>query len=212
VLCGPYQPHSRTTTTRTPPQSQLKTALQNGDVVFVPPVKEASKLLATLVKNVAESAREFVRWMDGTCLEMADQCAKGDTDGEPLLMHFSTEVIRMQQVGSAGGVRVMCKTAAGPHVSGPDTIREPSSLPPGCLNPPFLPRSPHQVMGAAVQVHQDISKAASRLRRHIDGWKKYADIWKADRVTLLDKFKAKGPPTAAFEEKFAKFQKVRGCL
>jgi hypothetical protein len=64
-------------------------------------------------------------------------------------------------------------------------------------------------MAAVVQVHQDISKAANRLKRHTDSWKKYNDIWKADRISLLDKFKAKAPPTPAFEEKFAKFQKVR---
>lgn len=63
-------------------------------------------------------------------------------------------------------------------------------------------------MAAVVQVHQDISKVANRLKRHTDGWKKYSDIWKADRASLLDKFKAKAPPTPAFEEKFAKFQKV----
>lgn len=65
-----------------------------------------------------------------------------------------------------------------------------------------------QVMAAAVQVQQDITKAGNRLKRHTDSWKKYSDIWKADRVSLLDKFKAKAPPTSAFEEKFAKFQKV----
>jgi hypothetical protein len=68
-----------------------------------------------------------------------------------------------------------------------------------------------QVMAAVVQVHQDISKASNRLKRHTDSWKKYSDIWKADRISLLDKFKAKAPPTPAFEEKFAKFQKVCPC-
>jgi len=77
---------------------QLKTFLQNSEVVVAPPVKEASKLLSAYVKNVAESCREFVRWMDGTCVEMPDQRAKGDTDGDPLVMHFSSEVLRMQQV------------------------------------------------------------------------------------------------------------------
>jgi hypothetical protein len=62
--------------------------------------------------------------------------------------------------------------------------------------------------GSLVQVQQDIAKATNRLKRHTDSWKKYSDIWKADRVSLLDKFKAKAPPTPAFEEKFAKFQKV----
>lgn len=66
-----------------------------------------------------------------------------------------------------------------------------------------------QVMAAAVQVHQGISKLAARLNRHVDGWRKYNDIWKTDRAQLLDKFKAKSPNIAAFEEKFAKFQKVQ---
>eukprot|EP00882_Tetradesmus_deserticola_P018730 GHRQ01020115.1.p1 GENE.GHRQ01020115.1~~GHRQ01020115.1.p1 ORF type:complete len:210 (-),score=29.59 GHRQ01020115.1:450-1079(-) len=79
---------------------QLKTSLQNSEVVIAPPVKEVTKLLSAYIKNVAESCREFVRWMDGTCLEMPDQRAKGDTDGDPVVMHFSSEVLRMQQVRS----------------------------------------------------------------------------------------------------------------
>lgn len=82
---------------------QLKTSLQNSEVVLAPPVKEATKLLSAYVKNVAESGREFVRWMDGTCLEMPDQRANGDTDGDQLVMHFSSEVLRMQQVSSKVG-------------------------------------------------------------------------------------------------------------
>jgi dynein heavy chain len=77
---------------------QLKTSLQNSEVAVAPPVKEVSKLLSAYIKNVAESCREFVRWMDGTCLEMPDQRAKGDTDGDPVVLHFSSEVLRMQQV------------------------------------------------------------------------------------------------------------------
>lgn len=88
---------------------QLKTSLQNGDVIMVPPIKEAQKLLQTFVKNVAESSRSFVRWMDGTCIEMPDQRAPGDTDGDPLVMHFSTEVVRMQQVGSDSDL-IICDT------------------------------------------------------------------------------------------------------
>lgn len=81
---------------------QLKTSLQNSEVAIAPPVKEVSKLLSAYIKNVAESCREFVRWMDGTCLEMPDQRAKGDTDGDPVVMHFSSEVLRMQQVSCNG--------------------------------------------------------------------------------------------------------------
>lgn len=36
---------------------QLKLSLQSGELVVQPPLKEASKLLASYVKNVAESTR-----------------------------------------------------------------------------------------------------------------------------------------------------------
>lgn len=78
---------------------QLKTSLQNSEVVMAPPVKEATKLMSSFIRNTAEGCREFVRWMDGSCLEMPDQRSKGDTDGDRLVMHFSSEVLRMQQVG-----------------------------------------------------------------------------------------------------------------
>lgn len=89
---------------------QLKTSLQNGDVIMVPPIKEGQKLLQAFVKNVAESSRAFVRWMDGTCLEMPDQRQQGDTDGDPLVMHFSSEVLRMQQVRVMWGA-ALCRSA-----------------------------------------------------------------------------------------------------
>ncbi len=41
--------------------------------------------------------RDFVRWMDGTCVEMPDQRTKGE-EGEPLVMHFNSEVMRIQPV------------------------------------------------------------------------------------------------------------------
>jgi dynein heavy chain len=67
---------------------------------MVPPIKEASKLLQAFMRNVGDSSRSFVRWMDGTCIEMPDQRPKGDTDGDPMVMHFSSELARLQQVRS----------------------------------------------------------------------------------------------------------------
>lgn len=113
--------------------------------------------------------------MDGTCLEMPDQrggagdsgashtaaaAAAGDGGG-PLVLHFGTEVLRVQQV-----------------------------------------------MASAVQVHHDVARCGQRVARHLDGWRRHADVWRSDRGALLAKFKAKAPPCAAFEEKFARFHKV----
>lgn len=63
-------------------------------------------------------------------------------------------------------------------------------------------------MSSAVQVHQDITKSGQRITRHLDAWRRYSDIWKTDKAGLLDKFKAKGPPCSAYEEKFSKFKTV----
>jgi hypothetical protein len=149
--------------------SQLKTSLQNAEVVVQPPVKETTKLLTSYVKNVAESCRcgrrphalqpcaktrsptakcdvcaclhwpcnrpyigrrprgawlprrtvarrplrrrEFVRWMDGTCVEMPDQRPHGETEGEPLVMTYNTEVLRIQQVRLTACIRCTGNTA-----------------------------------------------------------------------------------------------------
>jgi hypothetical protein len=64
-------------------------------------------------------------------------------------------------------------------------------------------------MAAAVQVHQDVTKCGQRIARHLEAWRRYGDIWKSDKAALLDKFKAKAPATATFEEKFSKFKKAR---
>ena len=63
-------------------------------------------------------------------------------------------------------------------------------------------------MSSAVQIHQDLTKQSGRLNRHVESWRKYSDIWKQDRSSLMDKFKARTPTTIAFEEKFSKFKKV----
>ncbi len=174
-------------------------------MVVQPPVKETAKLLTSYVKNVAESCREFVRWMDGTCVEMPDQRPAGETEGDPLVLTFNTEVLRIQQVRSsitlATSWAVSC--ASNPHQP-VSMLRKP---------PPVTPTvTPYatQVMASAVQVHQDITKSGQRISRHLDAWRRYSDIWRTDKAALLDKFKAKAPGCAAFEEKFSKFKKVGG--
>jgi hypothetical protein len=47
--------------------SQLKTSLQNAEVVVQPPVKETTKLLTSFIKNVAESCRRAPGGGVGAC-------------------------------------------------------------------------------------------------------------------------------------------------
>lgn len=92
--------------------TQLRAGLQNTDVVVSPPAKEAAKLLNAFLHNVVHSGKEFVRWMDATCLEMPDQRPRseggggrasstgaGGNGGEPLVLHFKEDVVQLVGVG-----------------------------------------------------------------------------------------------------------------
>lgn len=41
--------------------------------------------------------------MDGTCVEMPDQRPPGETEGDPIVLTFMNEVLRIQQVRQLGG-------------------------------------------------------------------------------------------------------------
>ena len=56
-----------------PPPPQVALALLAPEVVVVPSTAEASKQLGRLLRNLVESAKPFVRWMDGTCLPAPEQ-------------------------------------------------------------------------------------------------------------------------------------------
>ena len=45
--------------------------LSRPDVIVQPNAAEVKKMVARLALALVESAKQFVRWMDGTCLEAA---------------------------------------------------------------------------------------------------------------------------------------------
>ena len=51
------------------------------------------------MRSLVESTKVFVRWMDGTCIETAEQKGKNDED-EPVLFTFYWDVAANPQVGS----------------------------------------------------------------------------------------------------------------
>lgn len=61
-----------------------------------------------------------------------------------------------------------------------------------------------------VTLHQDISRTIERIGRCIGSWKEYSQLWRSDRAQVLERFKARCPPTAAYEAKLAHYAKVRG--
>lgn len=58
---------------RLAPHKQVALSLIQSEVVVVPSTVEVAKALQRLLHNMAESAKPFVRWMDGTCIEAPEQ-------------------------------------------------------------------------------------------------------------------------------------------
>ena len=56
-----------------PPLFRVALALLQPEVVVAPSVGEASRQLGRMLRNLVESAKPFVRWMDATCLEAPEQ-------------------------------------------------------------------------------------------------------------------------------------------
>lgn len=67
-------------------------------------------MLAKVVKSVVESARTFVRWMHGTCIETPPQIVSEDED--PIVFSFYSDIIANPEVVNLVGVvtRTIAKT------------------------------------------------------------------------------------------------------
>ncbi|GFH18110.1 flagellar inner arm dynein 1 heavy chain alpha, partial [Haematococcus lacustris] len=64
-----------------------------------------------------------------------------------------------------------------------------------------------QVIKSMLMLNQSIQRAISGINRYIESWRRHQSLWKTDKSSVLDKFKASDPPCAAFEEKLAKYTK-----
>ena len=73
------------------PLFRVTLSLQNLDVCEQPPVGDVNKLLSRVMRSLVDSARQFVRWMDGTCLECPEQYPNGP-DEEPLVFSFFMDI------------------------------------------------------------------------------------------------------------------------
>lgn len=63
-------------------------------------------------------------------------------------------------------------------------------------------------MKATLQLNQSVQRAVNGINRYADSWRRHQSLWKTDKGSVLDKFKSKDPPNAAFEEKLSKYSKV----
>ena len=67
AFCRPQQPGGLR------PLLRVTLELLPPEVVCTPSMAEVSKQLSRLMRNLVDSSKAFVRWMDGTCLEAPEQ-------------------------------------------------------------------------------------------------------------------------------------------
>ncbi|GBG66225.1 hypothetical protein CBR_g57828 [Chara braunii] len=65
-----------------------------------------------------------------------------------------------------------------------------------------------QIIKAMLILNHMLHKAVSGVNRFIENWRKHQHLWKQDKTTILDKFAAKNPSCAEFEDRLSKYAKV----
>ncbi|KAH8057483.1 dynein light chain binding protein [Aureococcus anophagefferens] len=74
----------------------VKCTLNGKDLVVTPPPSDLNKYFTKAVKNIVESAKVFVRWKRGTCLECEPQVVHEDE--EPFVFSFFQDVSSNQHI------------------------------------------------------------------------------------------------------------------
>lgn len=79
-----------------PPLFKLLVSLNGKDLLISPSVTEVDKLIAKGGRHIVESARHFVRWMYGTCIQTEPQII--NEDEEPYVFSFFQDISKNPQV------------------------------------------------------------------------------------------------------------------
>eukprot|EP00898_Chlorokybus_atmophyticus_P006649 jgi/Chlat1/6986/Chrsp56S00523 len=64
------------------------------------------------------------------------------------------------------------------------------------------------VIKLMLQLNHAIQKTISGINRYIENWRKYHHLWKQEKNVILERFAAKNPSCAEFEDKLSKYTKV----
>lgn len=65
--------------------------MSNPEILVSPTIPDIAKILSKLWRNMVESTKLFVRWMDGTCIETPEQRIAGE-DEEVFSFNFYNDV------------------------------------------------------------------------------------------------------------------------
>jgi len=64
------------------------------------------------------------------------------------------------------------------------------------------------VIKTMLTLNHSIQKTISGLNRYVESWRKHQTLWKQEKSAILEKFVAKGPSCAEFEEKLSKYTRT----
>ena len=81
-------------------ESQVTLLLSSPEITVQPSLNEIKRVLGRLMRSLVESAKPFVRWMDGTCIPCPPQ-PTGPDDEDPFLHSFYGDVSQHPQVVKA---------------------------------------------------------------------------------------------------------------
>ena len=75
---------------------QVSANLASPDIQITPSANDITKSVNKVVKIILETAHQFVRWMDGTCIETPPQIVVEDE--EPIVFSFYTDISANPQI------------------------------------------------------------------------------------------------------------------
>ncbi|XP_075390744.1 dynein axonemal heavy chain 10 [Tenrec ecaudatus] len=65
-----------------------------------------------------------------------------------------------------------------------------------------------QIIDQAVMIPQNIHRILINLMKYLQKWKRYRPLWKLDKAIVMEKFAARKPPCAAYDEKLQFYSKI----
>uniref|UniRef100_A0A673VC35 Dynein axonemal heavy chain 10 n=1 Tax=Suricata suricatta TaxID=37032 RepID=A0A673VC35_SURSU len=65
-----------------------------------------------------------------------------------------------------------------------------------------------QIIEQAVMIPQNIHRILVSLMKYLQKWKRYRPLWKLDKAIVLEKFAAKKPPCASYDEKLQFYSRI----
>ncbi|XP_061623123.1 dynein axonemal heavy chain 10-like [Phyllopteryx taeniolatus] len=133
------------------PLFRIDAILSAPKILLQPKINEIYQLLVQCIRDCVESTKEFVRWMNGTCIE----CPPQHVDGDDLVTFSFFEEV--------------------------------------CLHP--------QINESALAVSQSIQKLLLSVDQDLNHWKQYHALWERDKATVSERFAAKNPSCAMYDQR-----------